>query len=193
MPAPPSARTTPGHAGSTCPGSPQPTRRQRTPKPRQSHRPALTPTRSSRPARAARRGGTAPDFEPSQRPIGRQYTRMGVTMPQPPAFVVERISEGHQPGQLPARLGRAPVLGDAIAGLATRVLPDHASSVAIMQRGEPGADTEITRAPWRAGRPAVRRLLPRRARPARALVPGPDTSRPGSAAGPARRRVLASA
>ena len=90
-------------------------------------------------------------------------------MPQSPAFVVERISEGHQPGQLPARLGRAPVLGDAIAGLATRVLADHASSVAVMQRGEPGADTEITRAPWRAGRPAVRRLLEGHA----ALGPGP--------------------
>jgi len=83
-------------------------------------------------------------------------------MPQSLAFVVERISEGHQPGQLPARLGQAPVLGGAIARLATRVLADPARSVAIMQRGEPGADTEITRAPWRAGRPAVRRLLPRR-------------------------------
>jgi len=46
------------------------------------------------------------------------------------------------------------------AGLAARVLADHVGSVAIMQRGELGADTEITRAPWRAGRPAVRRLLP---------------------------------
>ena len=81
-------------------------------------------------------------------------------MPQPPAVVAERISDGHQPGQLRAHLGWALVLGGAIAGLAERVLAGHASSVAIMQRGELGADTEITRAPWRAGRPAMRRLLP---------------------------------
>ena len=81
-------------------------------------------------------------------------------MSQPPAVVVERISDGHQAGQLRAHLGWALVLGGAIAGLAARVLADHAGSVAIMQRGEPGADTEITRVPWRARRPAVRRLLP---------------------------------
>ena len=81
-------------------------------------------------------------------------------MPESSPFVVERISEGHQPGQRPAHLGRAPVPGGARAGLAARVLADHAGSVAIMQPGELGADTEITRAPWRAGRPAARRLLP---------------------------------
>src|SRR5215471_17337365 len=80
-------------------------------------------------------------------------------MPESPPFVAERISEGHRPGRRPAHLGRAPVPGRARAGLAARVLADHASSVAIMQRGELGADTEITRAPWRAGRPAARRLL----------------------------------
>ena len=63
-------------------------------------------------------------------------------MPQSPGVVVERLSEGHQPGQLPARLDNAPVLGGAIAGLAARVLAGHASSAAIMQGGEPGADTD---------------------------------------------------
>jgi serine phosphatase RsbU (regulator of sigma subunit) len=63
-------------------------------------------------------------------------------MPQSPAVVVQRLSEGHQPRQLPARLDKAPVLGGAIPGLATRVLAGHASSAAIMQGGEPGADTD---------------------------------------------------
>jgi len=58
-------------------------------------------------------------------------------------------------------------------------LADHAGSVAIMQRGELGADTEITRAPWRAGRPAVRRLPPGgRARLER-WFPGPTPGGPG--------------
>src|SRR5258708_15970725 len=67
---------------------------------------------------------------------------MVVAVPLPPAVVVEGISEGHQPRQLPARPGRAPVLGGAIAGLAARVLADHARSAAIMERDEPGADTD---------------------------------------------------
>ncbi len=59
------------------------------------------------------------------------------------------------------------------------LLADHAGSVAIMQRGELGADTEITRAPWRAGRPAVRRLPPGgRARLER-WFPGPTPGGPG--------------
>src|SRR5258708_24876032 len=67
---------------------------------------------------------------------------MVVAVPLPPAVVVEGLSEGHQPRQLPARPGRAPVLGGAIAGLAARVLADHARSAAIMERDEPGADTD---------------------------------------------------
>src|SRR5258708_36090874 len=67
---------------------------------------------------------------------------MGVSGPKPPAVVVEGLSEGPRPRQLPARPGRAPVLGGAIAGLAARVLADHARSVTIMERDEPGADTD---------------------------------------------------
>jgi hypothetical protein len=75
-------------------------------------------------------------------------------MPQSPAVVIERISEDHQPGQLRTHPDKAPVLGRAIVGLAARVLADHASSAAIMRGGELGADTDITRAPGRAGTPA---------------------------------------
>src|SRR5260221_2404298 len=58
-------------------------------------------------------------------------------------------------------------------------LADHAGSGAIMQRDELGADTEITRAPCRAGRPAVRRLPPGgRARLER-WFPGPTPGGPG--------------
>jgi hypothetical protein len=58
--------------------------------------------------------------------------------------------------------GRWAVVTGASSGIGEAFadhLADHAGSVAIMQRGELGADTEFTRAPWRAGRPAARRLL----------------------------------
>jgi len=71
--------------------------------------------------------------------------------------------------------GASSGIGEAFAGH----LADHAGSVAIMQRGELGADTGITRAPWRGGRPAVRRLLPGgRARLER-WFPGPAPQGPG--------------
>ena len=81
-------------------------------------------------------------------------------MPESRPFVVGRISQGDRPGQQPSHLGRAPAPGGARARLVPRVLADRGGSAAIMQRDGLGADTEITRAPWRAGRPAARRLLP---------------------------------
>jgi hypothetical protein len=102
----------------------------------------------------------------------------GTTHP-PAAAAVTAEHAVDKRGQRPTHLGRAPVLGGARAGLAARVRADHASSVAIMQRGELGADTEITRAPWRAGRPAVRRLQPGGRAQLERWFPGPTPGGPG--------------
>ena len=91
----------------------------------------------------------------------------------PAAAAVTAEHPVDQRGQRPGHPGRAPVLGGARARLAARVLTDHASSVAVMQRGELSANTEITRAPWRALRPAVRRLQPSRRAPLERWFPGP--------------------
>lgn len=63
-------------------------------------------------------------------------------MAQSPALVIGQISEGHQPGQLQARLDRAAVPGRSIAGLAAGVRGDHATSMAITARDQLGADTQ---------------------------------------------------
>jgi 2-polyprenyl-6-methoxyphenol hydroxylase-like FAD-dependent oxidoreductase len=60
-----------------------------------------------------------------------------------PAAVFARLSDPNPPTDTPVVLGTAVVLGGSVGGLlAARVLADHAESVLVVERDDPGTSTE---------------------------------------------------